>query len=76
MATSTEASDDPVAEFCEQAGVAVHRGSLEDVASRVLDAARAHDLDAFVRINGDSPFLTSGWSTGRSRSSAPARRAS
>ena len=50
-------SDDPVAEFCEQAGVAVHRGSLEDVASRVLDAARAHDLDAFVRINGDSPLL-------------------
>jgi spore coat polysaccharide biosynthesis protein SpsF len=57
VATSTEASDDPVAEFCEQAGVPVHRGSLDDVASRVLDAARAHDLDALVRINGDSPLL-------------------
>lgn len=57
VATSTDPSDDPVADFCAEAGVAVHRGELDDVASRVLDAARAHDLDALVRLSGDSPLL-------------------
>lgn len=57
VATSTDPSDDPIAEFCEKEGVAVHRGDLDDVASRLLDAARAHDLDALVRLSGDSPLL-------------------
>ena len=57
IATSTEASDDPVAAWCAASGVPCHRGPLDDVARRMLDAARAERLDAFVRVNGDSPLL-------------------
>lgn len=57
VATSTDASDDAVATFCAEHGVDCHRGSLDDVAGRLLEAARRFDLDAFVRISGDSPLL-------------------
>lgn len=57
VATSREADDDPVAEFAHANGVPCHRGSLEDVAGRVIGAAREHDLDVVVRVNGDSPLL-------------------
>lgn len=57
VATSDEAEDDAVAAFAAARGVACHRGPLADVAGRVLGAARAHDLDAIVRVNGDSPLL-------------------
>lgn len=57
LATSTERSDDPVAEFATSQGVLCHRGSLDDVAGRFRDAAEEHALDGFVRVNGDSPLL-------------------
>ena len=57
VATSDDASDDPIAAFCADAGAACHRGALDDVADRMLGAARAHRLDAFARVNGDSPLL-------------------
>lgn len=57
VATSDEAEDDAVAAFAAAHGVACHRGPLADVAGRVLGAARAHDLEAIVRVNGDSPLL-------------------
>lgn len=57
VATSDDPSDDPVAAFCAERGTPCHRGSLYDVAARVVGAARAHDLDALVRVNGDSPLL-------------------
>jgi spore coat polysaccharide biosynthesis protein SpsF (cytidylyltransferase family) len=57
VATSDDPSDDPVAVFCEERGTACRRGSLDDVAGRLLDAARGERLDAFVRISGDSPLL-------------------
>lgn len=57
VATSEDASDDPVASLCGRRGVACHRGPLEDVVARVLGAARAHGLDGIARVNGDSPLL-------------------
>jgi len=57
VATSADASDDPIAEFCEQHGSVCFRGSLDNVAERFLLAAQAHNLSAFVRISGDSPLL-------------------
>jgi spore coat polysaccharide biosynthesis protein SpsF len=57
VATSTEPSDDPVAAFCETAGVAVHRGPLEHVAARFGEVAERFGLDAFVRVTADSPLL-------------------
>lgn len=57
LATSAEPSDDPVAVFCAGRGVPCFRGPLVNVAGRVLAAAEAQGLDAFVRICGDSPLL-------------------
>jgi spore coat polysaccharide biosynthesis protein SpsF len=55
VATSTEASDDPVEATCREHGVDVHRGSLDDVLARVLDAAPAgHDV---VRLTADCPLI-------------------
>lgn len=57
VATSSDPSDDPLAAYCESAGVAVSRGPLEDVAARFGLVVEQHGLDAFVRISGDSPLL-------------------
>lgn len=57
VATSTDASDDPIAEFCGQFGAVCVRGSLDHVAERFLQAAHTQGLSAFVRISGDSPLL-------------------
>lgn len=60
VATSVDASDDALASHVAALGVPVHRGPLDDVARRMLEAATALNCDAFVRINGDSPLLDSG----------------
>lgn len=57
LATSQDASDDPTAAFAAARGLPCHRGSLDDVARRLLDAALVVGGDAFVRVNGDSPLL-------------------
>lgn len=57
VATSDEPDDDAVANFCAARGTTVSRGSLDDVAGRLLVAAEAESLDAVVRVSGDSPFL-------------------
>jgi spore coat polysaccharide biosynthesis protein SpsF len=57
VATSIEASDDPVAAYSGQNGVACFRGSLNDVAGRLTAAADWAKADAFVRVSGDSPLM-------------------
>lgn len=57
VATSTDRSDDCVADFCARHGVGCHRGSLENVAERFVTAATAERAGAFVRICGDSPLI-------------------
>lgn len=57
VATSTEASDDPLAIFCAAQGVDCYRGSLENVAARYALAARAEAVNAFIRITGDAPLI-------------------
>lgn len=58
LATSDDPSDDRLAQAGRALGVVVHRGPLDDVAARVLGAARAAGAEAgFVRISGDSPLL-------------------
>ena len=57
VATSVEASDDPVAELCERLQVGCHRGPLDDVAGRFLEVIERWSLAAFVRVTGDSPLL-------------------
>lgn len=57
LATSSEDSDTPLAETARGLGVPVHRGSLDNVADRVVSAAEALGARSFVRVSGDSPFL-------------------
>lgn len=57
VATSDQAADDVLAGWCGAGSVHVHRGSLEDVAARVLGAAREHRMDGLVRICADSPLI-------------------
>jgi spore coat polysaccharide biosynthesis protein SpsF len=57
VATSQEASDDPVAGLCGSLGLDCFRGSLHDVADRLEAAARWAGADAFVRVSGDSPLM-------------------
>jgi spore coat polysaccharide biosynthesis protein SpsF len=57
VATSIDATDDPIAEWCHQTGVDCFRGSLRDVAGRALAAACRVSAEAFVRISGDSPLI-------------------
>lgn len=57
VATSDLASDDPIAAFCEANSVAVYRGPLDDVAGRLLATAKAHGMEAFARVCGDSPLI-------------------
>lgn len=57
VATTTNASDEPIVDLCRQLAVASHRGSEHDVLSRYADAARAHNADAVVRVTSDCPLL-------------------
>jgi spore coat polysaccharide biosynthesis protein SpsF len=56
LATSTESSDDPIAAFAQENGIACFRGSLNNVAERFFFAAKSQNWDYAVRINGDNIF--------------------
>lgn len=56
IATSTRAVDNPLSDFAKSHGIACIRGSLNNVAERFLSAMQVLNLDAAVRINGDSPL--------------------
>ena len=56
VATSEESTDDPIAAYCQEHGVSLFRGNLNNVAQRFLDCARHYQLDYAIRINGDNIF--------------------
>ena len=57
--TSTDASDDPLAAYCEHLGVPCFRGPLDDVFERFRAAARERRAPWLLRICADSPLLDS-----------------
>ena len=57
VATSDQPEDDAVAALALDSGVSVQRGSLTDVAGRIGAVAEEFELDALVRVSGDSPLL-------------------
>jgi len=59
VATSTEASDDPLACYLSAVGIAVFRGSLDNVLHRVQSCLKEYPCTWFFRVCADSPLLDS-----------------
>ena len=57
VATTTASADDAIVEACQVEGIAVFRGSEEDVLDRYCKAAESLDLDVIVRITADCPLI-------------------
>lgn len=57
VATSIETSDDALVDYCTQAGIDCHRGSLNNVLRRYLDVLEKNPHDYYVRITGDCPLI-------------------
>ncbi len=57
LATSVEASDDPLAEVVTAHGIDVFRGNLDDVLDRYYQCAKENQPLHVVRITGDCPVI-------------------
>ncbi len=57
FATTTDASDDPVAEYCDFGGIPYTRGSQFDVLDRYYQTALQAKADVVVRITADCPVI-------------------
>jgi len=57
VVTSTDPTDDPLAEAVRRLGTEVYRGSLDDVLARFGGAAQALDGEVIVRLTGDCPLI-------------------
>jgi spore coat polysaccharide biosynthesis protein SpsF len=57
FATTTDPSDDSVAEYCDFSGIPCTRGSLFDVLDRFYQTAKQAKADVVVRITADCPII-------------------
>ena len=57
FATTTDATDDPVAEYCDFSGIPFTRGSLFDVLDRYYQAAKNAKAEVVVRVTADCPVI-------------------
>lgn len=57
VATTTNATDDPIVAAAEDLSVPVHRGSEDDVLSRFTGAIQQYELDTVVRVTSDCPLI-------------------
>jgi spore coat polysaccharide biosynthesis protein SpsF len=57
FATTTDPSDDPVAEYCDFSGIPFTRGSLYDVLDRYYQTAKQAKADVVVRVTADCPII-------------------
>ena len=57
IATTINATDEPIVDLCRKLSVAFTRGSEEDVLSRYYDAAVVTRADAIVRVTSDCPLI-------------------
>ena len=56
--TSVEPEDDPLAAYCDEAGIPVRRGPLDDVMERYAALLREFRTRYLVRVTGDCPFVS------------------
>lgn len=57
LATTTDPSDDILAEFCQRIDIPCYRGSMLDVLDRVYHAAIEFQAEIIVRLTADCPLL-------------------
>ncbi len=57
VATSTDQSDDLIADHCLRNHIEVIRGPLNDVLARYLTVADAYSAEALMRLTADCPLL-------------------
>ncbi len=57
VAVTDHAADDELAAHCEGAGVAVFRGSSDDVLDRVYRAAAEHGMEHVAHFGADNPLI-------------------
>ncbi|MBI1793560.1 MAG: glycosyltransferase family protein [Chloroflexi bacterium] len=57
FATTTDSTDDPVAEYCGFSGIPFTRGSLYDVLDRYYQTAKQAKADVVVRVTADCPVI-------------------
>lgn len=57
LATTVNATDDPVAELAARLGVGVFRGDEQDVLGRFAGAAEAFGAEVVVRVTADCPLI-------------------
>lgn len=57
VATSIDASDNHIAQYCNLTGIDCYRGSLLDVLDRYYECAKQANADAIVRITADCPAI-------------------
>lgn len=57
LATSTDATNDPLAQIASEYGVSCFRGSENDVLQRFIDAAEYADARRIIRVCSDNPLL-------------------
>lgn len=57
IATTTNASDEPIVDLCKQHALPCFRGSEADVLSRYAQAASVYEADAIMRITSDCPLM-------------------
>lgn len=60
VATTTDSTDDRLAELCAERGFDCRRGSMHDVLDRFYQTARACQADVIVRVTADCPLIDGG----------------
>ena len=57
IATTTDAKDDAIAEFCDSRNITCFRGSEEDVLARYYGASKLSSCEHVARVTSDCPLI-------------------
>lgn len=57
VATSTDTTDQVIADYCKDRKVECFRGALDNVAKRFKEVIECYAPESFIRICGDSPLI-------------------